>query len=100
MQGEPLAPVGCPRLRRRASFAGPLGVAVDGQGNLFVADTFNDRIQKFSAQGEPLAQWGTRGSAPGQFQGPSGVAVDGQGNLFVTDTGNSRIQKLPAAYLP
>jgi len=69
---------------------------VDAQGNVYVVDRINERIQKLSASGQPLAQWGTKGTAPGQFQGPRGVAVDGQGNVYVADTDNHRIQKLSA----
>src|SRR6266516_2963630 len=45
----------------------PRGIAFDGQGTLFVADTANHRVQRFSAMGEPLGPWGSIGSAPGEF---------------------------------
>jgi sugar lactone lactonase YvrE len=70
------------------------GVTVDAQGNIYVADTGNNRIQKFSPGGAPLAQWGQSGSGRGQFSGPRGIALDAQGNVYVTDTGNQRMQEL------
>ena len=71
----------------------PYGVAVDGSGNVYVADTDNYRIQKFSSDGTFLTTWGSSGSGDGQFYYPYGVAVDGSGNVYVADTGNNRIQK-------
>ncbi len=76
-------------------FANPTGVAVDGSGNVFVAD-FNSRIQKFTNTGTFLTKWGCPGSGDGQFSFPTGVAVDGSGNVFVAD-GNNRIQKFACA---
>lgn len=75
-------------------FRSPFGVAVDAQGNLYVADTENDRIQKLSPTGQPVAQWGNHGKGPGQFDYPTDIALDAQGNLYVTDNGNYRVQKL------
>src|SRR5207249_9828560 len=72
-------------------FGGPVGVAVDGSGNVFVADEFNDRIQKFDNGGTFLTTWGSGGSGPGQFDVPVGVAGDRGGNVFVTDEFNDRI---------
>src|SRR5262249_42889747 len=63
-------------------------------GNIYVADSNNNRIQKFSSTGQVLQHWGSYGQGPGQFVIPSGVAVDAQGNLFVVDQNNARIQKL------
>jgi DNA-binding beta-propeller fold protein YncE len=57
-------------------FSGPLGVAVDANGNVFVADRLNNRIQKFTTAGTFLTKWGTVGSGDGQFANPVGVAVD------------------------
>src|SRR5438477_440189 len=74
-------------------FRHPSGVAVDGQGNIYVVEQENHRVQKLSAAGEPLAQWGRQGRGPGEFDGPSAVAVDEQGNLYVADAGNDRVQK-------
>jgi DNA-binding beta-propeller fold protein YncE/tetratricopeptide (TPR) repeat protein len=73
-------------------FRGPAGLAVDGAGNVYVADSGDDRIQELSPSGQPIAQWGASGVDPGQFDGPSGVALDRAGNLYVADAGNSRIQ--------
>lgn len=75
-------------------FYGPRGVAVDNDGNVYVTDTGNARIQKFDPSGKLLALFGGRGSNPGQFQEPVGIAIDSFGNIYVADTWNHRIQKL------
>ena len=88
----------------------PEKLAFDPQGNLYVTEFGspsydgsmgeNDRIQKFSPTGIPLAQWGSLGSGPGQFNGPVGIAIDKQGNIFVAEPGNHRIQKLSSRGKP
>jgi len=74
----------------------PWGVATDQEGNLYVSDTSNSRIQKFKADGTPLLKWGRDGSFDGAFFFPRGVAVDFVGNIFVADESNNRIQKFDA----
>ncbi len=78
-------------------FSNPFGVAVDGSGNVYVADRDNNRIQKFDSSGGFITAWGTNGSSEGQFNGPQGVAVDGSGNVYVADTDNDRIQKFDSS---
>ena len=71
--------------------------AIDVDGSLYVPDEYNNRVFKFSADGEVLRQFGTgpdSSGAPGEFHGPRGVAVDQAGNLYVTDRDNWRVQKL------
>jgi DNA-binding beta-propeller fold protein YncE len=75
-------------------FIFPRGLAVDNAGNIYVADTNNDRLQKFSPTGVFLSIMGKRGSGPGQFLEPGGIAVDSGGNIFVADVSNHRVQKL------
>ena len=70
-----------------------MGVAVDSAGYVYVADTYNDRIQKFDSAGKFITKWGTKGNSTGQFHGPQGVAVDSAGYVYVADTYNDRIQK-------
>jgi uncharacterized protein (TIGR03663 family) len=73
-------------------FFGPRGVAVDAQGNVYVADTGNKRVVVTDGAGQFLYQFGYAGSEPGAFNEPTGVAVDAQGNLYVADTWNGRVQ--------
>lgn len=68
---------------------GPWGIAVDDAGNVYVADTWNYRIQKFDADLKFVATWGTNET----LFGPRDLAIDSAGNLFVVDTGNKRIVK-------
>jgi DNA-binding beta-propeller fold protein YncE len=72
----------------------PRGIAVDSRGNVLVADTNNNRIQKFSPAGVFLGIIGQSGSAQGELKEPSGIAIDQGGNIYVADTGNNRVQKL------
>ncbi|MGC2352793.1 MAG: hypothetical protein WA496_05290 [Candidatus Udaeobacter sp.] len=75
-------------------FDSPTGIAVDGSGNILVADTGTGRIQKFSSNGAFLAGMGSKGTGHGQFQNPNGIAVDRAGNIYVADASNSSVQKL------
>ena len=78
-------------------FNSPEGVAVDASGSVFVADTRNNRIQKFTNTGAFLMQWGGHGTGDGQFDAAAGVAVDRSGSVFVADQSNHRIQKFTNA---
>ena len=64
---------------------------MDRSDNVYVADHWNFRIQKFTSGGIYLAQWGSQGSGPGQFNAPLGVTADAGGTVCVSD-GRDRIQ--------
>jgi uncharacterized delta-60 repeat protein/uncharacterized repeat protein (TIGR01451 family) len=74
-------------------FMGAFGIAVDTGGNVYVADSSNNRVQKFDSSGNYLTQWGGFGTGPGQFDNPFGIAVDSSGNVYVSEMDNNRIQK-------
>jgi tripartite motif-containing protein 71 len=76
-------------------FKKPQSVAIDSGGNLWVVDSGNDRIEKFSSSGSFIVAYGKEGSGNVQFKEPRGVSIDqGTGNIYVADTGNSRIEEL------
>jgi hypothetical protein len=94
-----------------ALFDRPHGIAVDGFGNVFVADEGNDVIRKISSNGVVTTLAGVVGSNINHtlfdgrdtnacFFGPTGVAVDGLGNLYVADTYNNAIRKITPIYAP
>jgi len=72
--------------------AGPLGIAIDESGNVYVADQGNHRIQVFTLRGEFIRKWGSYGSGDGQFKAPWDVAIDSQKRIYVTDVHNHRVQ--------
>ena len=80
----------------QGKFDSPTGIAVDGHGNILVADTGNDRIEKFSPSGAFLSVIGTKGSGHGQLVQPNGIAIDRSENIYVAEVGNQRVQKLTA----
>lgn len=73
----------------QARFNGPIGVAVDNQGNVYVADTYNDRIRKISSDGQV-----TTVAAGHTFDTPCGIAVTTDGSLIIADTGSNQLRKI------
>src|SRR5258708_8842800 len=67
-------------------------LAIDGAGDIDVADTGNDRIVRLDPSGNVIAEWGATGGGDGRFRSPNGVGVDGAGNVYVLDGENNRVQ--------
>ncbi|SHN31237.1 NHL repeat-containing protein [Mucilaginibacter sp. OK098] len=87
-----------------AEFYGPNGIAVDGQGNVYIADLGNNVIRKITAGGivSTFAGNGTAGFVNGtgtssEFNNPAGIAIDASGNIYVADHGNNAIRKITSA---
>jgi len=94
---------------------GPRGIAVDEEGDIFIADTMNQQIRKRAADGTLSVVAGVAGlpggnngpvsctppcsRAPGRFNKPVGVAVDSSGNVFVADEGNNRIRMVSDGFV-
>lgn len=77
-----------------ANMDAPRALAYDGDNDIvYLADTNNHRVMKYSGSGTFLRSWGGYGSGTGQFSYPAGIAVDWAGNVYIADTGNNRIQK-------
>jgi DNA-binding beta-propeller fold protein YncE len=84
-----------------SQFNGPVGVAVDASGNVYVADTYNDRIRRIAPDGTVITIAGGKraGNADGPaaqalFDTPTGLAINADGELFIADTANHAIRKL------
>ena len=84
-------------------FNTPVGIAVDQQGDIYVADVGNHRIQKLSSLGQPIAQWHTVGSGTGETTEIGyDLALDARGNVYVSEPhpfsdGSDRVQKFSPA---
>lgn len=76
-------------------FSAPAFSSIDGSGNIWITDYYNDRVQKFSAKGKYLASYGKEGSGENQFNHPLGIAVNqSTGNLYIADNSNNRIEEI------
>ena len=75
---------------------GPCGLAFDSGNTLIVVDHRNNRVQRFTVDGQYLGGFGAVGSAPGRFNLPWGVSVDREDDIYVADWGNDRIQRFTA----
>jgi DNA-binding beta-propeller fold protein YncE len=77
----------------------PWGIAVDGNGNVYISELMGNRIGKYASTGTLITTWGTFGINNGQFSWPKYIAVDGDNNIYVADEKNLRIQKFNSAGL-
>ncbi|HUM07171.1 MAG TPA: SMP-30/gluconolactonase/LRE family protein [Terriglobales bacterium] len=91
-----LRTIGKPGTKHEATtpgdFSRPTNVVVDKDGNLYVADTFNNRIEIFDAEGNFIRTFGKAGDGPGYFARPKGIAIDADGHVWVADAVQDRVQ--------
>jgi streptogramin lyase len=71
----------------------PAGIAVAPEGDEFVLDSSNQRVERFDARGEFISMWGSAGSADGELLYPKGIALAPDGTILVADTANDRVQR-------
>ena len=74
------------------TFSDPTQVALDGDGNVYVTDMLNNRVEIFDADGQFMSEFGKAGDGPGFFTRPKGIAVDSDGHIWVVDQAENRVQ--------
>ena len=72
----------------------PEGLATDPTGSLFVSDTDDGRIERFSPSGEYLGQWTAAGGHFAGFNAPAGIGIDPRGAVYVADRANGRVVRM------
>ena len=77
----------------KGQFKAPIGITVSSSGNVYVADSENNRIQIFDLNGTYQSSWGYYGNGDGQFNNPNDVYIDHNEEVYVADSDNNRIQK-------
>jgi sugar lactone lactonase YvrE len=81
---------GAPQTTVGSGLLGPFSVALDREGNLYIADSAKNRVAVVPADG------GTQTSVGSGLDTPTGVAVDQDGNIYIADLGNNRVVRVPA----
>jgi hypothetical protein len=76
-----------------SGLSSPSGVAVDGNGDVWVTDSGANRVVEYSASGRKLREFGRSGSSAGVLNDPTAIAVDASGNVYVADTGDNRAEE-------
>jgi len=76
------------------AFNSPSDIAVDAAGNIYILDSGNQRIQKFSPEGKYLATIGRKGQGPGEFASPASLDIDSKGYLYILDSTQRKLQIL------
>jgi len=79
-------------LTEAGQFSMPTNVAVDADANVYVSDTYNNRIEIFDADGNFIREFGKAGDRPGTFSRPKGIAIDADGHVWVADAVEDRVQ--------
>jgi DNA-binding beta-propeller fold protein YncE len=97
--GQQLRTIGKPGLEK-GQLAGPLGLALDNEGNVYVSEIIACRISKFAPDGKFLKAFGNRGDQIGTFTRPKHLAVDSEGILYVVDAAFQNVQMFNNAFKP
>jgi DNA-binding beta-propeller fold protein YncE len=74
------------------TFSLPECVAVDSDGNVYVTDTFNNRVEMFDADGGFIDMFGKNGDGPADLERPKGIAIDGDGHIWVVDDAQDKVK--------
>jgi DNA-binding beta-propeller fold protein YncE len=77
----------------RGFFQAPKDMAVDKDGDIYIVDSNNNRVQKYNNSGAFILSFGKKGNEPGDFNGPCGIDMGPDGNVYVADTWNGRIEE-------
>lgn len=75
----------------------PTNLAIGPDGDVYVVETSNYRVQRFTADGKPVRSYGSIGSVPGSFARPKGIAIDRAGRMYVGDAAFENVQMFDAA---